>query len=256
MRRWLRRKLRQYGIEWPKTRFICPEHIKTIHFDEHWRAHVTVRRTLVFLERPEPRDLHDIIPVDLYDGDSEIDESPDAIEIARIRAKRGTRIYWTPRQPVPPYALYVHTYGWRPGASYEQLALYTEFRCDVKTGVVVLEVSAPVPIEAALAFKRPRWLRTRTERSLVKYALGQLNKPPEGVLSGDASRLEWRLSGPRLRDRYVCILFTKNGLAHWRRSLEETSIIQRVKRDIQSVLPGSTWRPADDGSFRIPRRDN
>lgn len=238
MRRWLRRLLRRYGVEWPFGALVCPEHVKTIRFDADWTTEVAVRRTLVFLELPEPGDVYDTIPVDPEDLQSVVHDSPDASEIRRVPCRRSTRVYWQSREPLVPYALYVHQYGWRTPGADGQAALYTEFHCDVRTGILALEVITPVPIESAVAFKVPRWHGMYSERSLVKQALSQLELQHEGLtITHDGSRVEWRLSGPRVGDRYICVMFAPDGVAQWQKRLQETSLGGRVKRLVRSIAP-------------------
>jgi hypothetical protein len=238
MIRWLRRKLRPYGLELPFTSQICPEHLKVIRVDANGRAEVTVRRSLVFLSVPEPGDLRDVIPVDPEDPESTIHGSPDAREIGRRRSGAGTCVYWTPNRPVVPYALYVHEHSWSSPGLPGQAALYTELRCDVRTGIISLQLSAPVRVEAAVAFKRPRWRRIATERSLVKYALTQLeSNDGQAVIADDGQTVEWTLAGPAVGDRYLCVVFTEDGVRQWQARLEETSIARRLRRAIRYLVP-------------------
>lgn len=236
--RWFRRTLRRYGIELLYKQLICPEYAKTIRVDESWRAQVTIRRTLVFLDVPEPRDLCDVIPVDPEtDLDSRIDESPDAEDIDFRRDGRGTRVYWKPREFIIPYALYVHERSWSSPGANDQAALYTEFRCDIPTGIVALEMTAPVAVEAGIAFKRPSWRRLNTERSLVKYALTQLEQQVVPPAIGDKGQVTWKIAGPSVGDRYVCVVFTVGGVARWQLRLRETSLAGKAQRFIKSLAP-------------------
>jgi hypothetical protein len=239
MIRRLRRTLRSYGVELPFTAVICPEHRKTIRVHADGRVDVTIRRSLVFLTAPEPGDLHDLIPVDPEtDAESAIHESPDARETGRRRAGGSTYVYWTPRASLVPYALYMHEHGWSSLGSHGQAALYTEFRCDVRTGIASLELSAPVRVEAAVAFKRPPWRRIATERSLVKYALTLLESGSgRGVIAGDGQTVEWTVVGPAVGDRYLCVVFTEDGVRQWQSRLEETSIARRLRRAIGYLVP-------------------
>jgi len=239
MRQRLRDVLRRYGIELPYTRVICPEYAKTIQIDADWRAEITVRRTLVFLDTPEPGDLYDYIPVDpKSDPESRIYPSPDAIETGSRTSGRGTVVYWKPREPLVPYALYVHQYSWTSPGAMSQAALFTELRCDVRTGRLAVEMAAPVMFETAVAFKRPTWPLMNTERSFVKYALSQIgsqgNRP---VINPDGQRVEWKLAAPRTGSRYVCVVFGPNGVALWQQRLKETSIAGRAQRLIKSLVP-------------------
>ena len=57
--RLIRRALKRCGIDLPFSGVICPEQIKTIAIDAEWRAQISVRQTLVFLNPPGVDDLHD-----------------------------------------------------------------------------------------------------------------------------------------------------------------------------------------------------
>src|SRR5688572_6500152 len=111
MKRWFRRMLRRCGIDVPFSDVVCPQLAKTIRVGEDARTEVTVRRSLVFLDRPEPGDLRDTVPL-TGEGDTLIHTSPDARELHRTSTPRRTLVYWMPRDPIVPYALYVHQHGW------------------------------------------------------------------------------------------------------------------------------------------------
>jgi len=228
MKRWMRRVLRRHGgIAVPFTSLICPEYVKTIRFDANWRAEVTVRRKLVFLDLPEPGDLFDVIPVDADDPDSGIAESPDSFEIDRVPLRHGVRIHWKPREPLVRYATYVHQYGWHVPDSYGRAALYTELRCEVRTGIATVDVFTPTPIETVVVFKTPRWRRMASERSIIKHALGRLEHPEEQAAT---QRVSWRVVTPGVGDRYVCVMFMPHGVGRWQKRLKETSVPERLKR--------------------------
>lgn len=235
MKRWFRRMLRRWGMDVPFPDVVCPHHVKTIRIGEDARIDVTVRRSLVFLDLPEPGDLRDAVAM-RGDGDTLIHTSPDALELHRTSTPNWTLVYWMPREPVVPYALYVHQHGWSAAATPVDAASFTEFRCDMRTGVVDVEIVTPGRFEAAVAFKRPRWRRLATERSLVKYALrqpeGEGNRP---VIGENGTRLEWKLVGPRVGERYVCVAFRQHGVALWQRRLKEGSLMARARRLIRPL---------------------
>jgi hypothetical protein len=239
MKRWFRRTLRAFGFELPFTRVICPEDVKTITIDGQWRAKVTTRRMFVFLEVPDEGDLRDFVPVDpAVDHESAIHESSDALEIGRRRIKGGTCVYWKPREPIVPYALHLHQRTWSAPAWDTKDMLCTELRCRMRTGIIALEMAAPMVFQAAVAFRRPRWRRLRTERSLVKYALRQL----EGAgsrpgIRENRQKLEWKVVGPRVGDRFICIAFTAEGLAEWQHRLKHTSVSGRLRSVFGSAAP-------------------
>ncbi len=235
--RWIRRTLRRYGINPPFTDVVCPRHVKAIRVGADGRTEVNIERTLVFLGVPEPGDLLDAVPPDA-EGDRVSYRSPDAREVLRTSTRRGTFVHWTPHEPVVPYALYVHRYGWTTPVSDEEAALYTEFRCDTRTGVVDFEISTAGRFEAAVAFKRLRWRPMATQASLVKYALEQLESDAERPsITENGSRLEWRLLSPRMGERYVCVAFHQGGIALWQNRLQASSLLSRMRRLIRPLLP-------------------
>ena len=97
-----------------------------------------------------------------------IRESPDAHEVARRASHTGTLVDWNPREPIVPFAIYVHQHGWSSAGGATEAALYSEFVCDVRTGIWTLEITSPKAFETAVGFKRPHWPALRTERALVK----------------------------------------------------------------------------------------
>ena len=230
MKRWFRRMLRRYGLDVSFPDVVCPQLAKTIRVGEDARTEVTVRRSLVFLERPEPGDLRDSVPI-AGAADILIHVSPDARELHRTSTPKGTLVYWMPRDPIVPYALYVHQHGWSAAGSPAEAAVFTEFRCDMKTGVVEVDIVTPGRFEEAVVFKRPRWRRLATEQSLVKYALRQLQSECDRpAIAENGARLEWKLVGPKVGDRYVCVAFSQNGVALWQRRLQEASLMARARR--------------------------
>jgi hypothetical protein len=235
---WLRRALRRCGVYVPFRQVICPEDVKTICVEPGVGALVTVRRTLVFLDLPDPGDLVDIVPEAGADPANAVYESPDALEIARAQRGRAMLVCWRPRNVVTPYALYTHEYSWRPQGTYGQPAQYTEIGCDMRTGAVVLEMLTPATFEAAVVFKRPRWPRLRTERSLMQHALRALDSGGERPLITErGKRLEWRLIGPKIGDRYICVVFHAHGVAQWEDRLKAMSLAGRIRQILRPLLP-------------------
>ena len=149
---------------------------RSITFDTDWRAQITVKQTLVFLDIPEngrpARQLCASRPARRW-------KISFAAHPTRLRPAAATRgrehivVDWVPRSPVTPYALYDHQYTWSPSGSHAQPAFCSEFQCDMKTGTFVLEIVAPGAFETAVVFERPRWPRLTSERKLMKYALKQ-----------------------------------------------------------------------------------
>ena len=104
---------------------ICAAYAKAIRIDPEWRAHVTVRQTLVFLAVPEPGEMHDTLPLQPGTMAEQLGvESADSAEVAR-RKRGGDRveIAWKPDAPITPYALYEHQYSWSQAGSHNEPAL-------------------------------------------------------------------------------------------------------------------------------------
>ena len=228
----LRRVVRR-ALRLPFSDVICPEHAKAICIDATWRAEVTVRQKLVFLQLPQRGDLHDTCPLE---GETTFESlrfhSPDAVEVSRRRVgRRAAAIVWEPRTRPTPYALYEHQYSWSPPGSYEQLAVFAEVEFEVRTGVFVLEMITPQAFEAAVVFERPRWTLLNTERRLARYALKQLDGDAEraNVLDHGA-RVEWKVLTPKLGVRYICAAFHQNGALLWKDRLKKTSFAGGVRQ--------------------------
>ena len=232
MTRWLRRTFRRCGLDVPFTGVVCPEEVKTISIDPQWRATTTVRRQMVFLERPVEGDLRDIVPVASgAGGDSRILASPDGTDIGRRPLGTGTCVYWKPREPIIEYAVYTHERSWSTPAHDVKEVLCTELVCRSKVATLGIEIVAPASYETAVAFKLPRWHRLATERRLMTYALAQIDSSQSRPIISDARmRVSWKVSRPRIGERFVCIAFTASGLAAWQQVLEKTSIRGRLRR--------------------------
>jgi len=234
--RWLRRGLRSCGIDLPFSQVICPEHVKTLAFGRDSGAKVTVQRTLVFLETPEAADLHDAI---LEPGSAApVYASPDALEIARKQRGRTTLVSWRPREAVTPFALYSHEYSWNASGAYGDPAVYGEITCELRTGVLVLEMLTPGMFETAIVFKRPRWPKLTSDRSIIKYAISQLDQKTERPVIADyGKRLQWRVMGPQVGDTYICVAFHQYGVAQAQDRLKETSFLGRLRALIRPLIP-------------------
>ena len=236
MKRWLRRTLRRWKINLPFGAVICPCFAKKILVRSDG-SDVTVSRALVFLDVPEAGDLHDIIPIS-NEAEGVIRLSSDMKEVSRKPGRGGTLVSWVPRDPIVPYALYTFEHGWTSSESRPEAALYTELRSDARTGILELEIATPEPFEAAVAFKRPRWLPP-SQQGLVKYALRQLehdgNKP---ALVENGCRLGWKVEGPRVGERYVCVAFYKGGVELWQRRLEAGSLLARMRGVLRPLVSG------------------
>jgi hypothetical protein len=234
MTRVIRSAFRRIGIQLPFTAVICPEWQKTVCIESDWRARVTTRRSLVFTEPPDPGDLRDTFPIDpetaleilFYD-------SPDAVEVSRKRrGAHALQIAWMPKEPIIRYALLRHEDSWIHPASHKCAAVAAHYRCDMKTGMFAIEFVTPGLFETGVAFRRPRWRRLRSERSLIKYAMAQLHapNPAHPHLDGGGKRATWRIDGPRRGDGFVFVLFHEHGVVEWERRLREGSLAGRMRR--------------------------
>jgi hypothetical protein len=238
VKRWLRRAVRRCGIDLPFDALVCPEDVKTICVEPGVGATVTVRRTLVFLEVPEVGDLVDAIPETGIDAEAAPYESLDAWEVSRRRRGRSMLVRWRPRQAIVPYNLYSHEYMWRPPGSYGQPAQYTEVQCEMRTGVLALEMFTPGTFEMAVVFRRPRWRRLASERSVIKYALRALEAEGERpAITEYGKHLTWKVVGPKVGDRYICVVFHAHGVAQWKHRLETTSIVGRLRQLVRPLIP-------------------
>jgi hypothetical protein len=239
--RWARRRLRSCGIDLPFAEVICPEHIKSISIDAVGRARVTLTQKLVFLQVPRPGDLRDVCDVDSDTTfDNFILQSTDAVETGRTRRGPGSIVVdWEPRSGITPYALYEHQQIWFPAGSYAQPALWTEFHCEVRTGVFRLEMYTPESFEAAVVFERPRWPILNSERRVVKYALRLLDDGGErATIVDEGQRINWKVVAPKVGTRYICVGFHQHGVLLCRNRLTKTSIAGRLRRLTGRVVPG------------------
>lgn len=216
----------------PYSGVVCPEHIKSISVDAEWRVQIHVRQTLVFLSPPKEGDLHDICTIAPGTPMQDFQRrSADSTETARRKRGRDLLVVdWKPGGRVVPYALYDHQYSWTPQGAHPEPAVCSEFHCELKTGTYVLEIIAPGPFEAAVVFERPRWPPLNTERKLMRYALKQLDDDrPQGPIINQG-RVEWRILGPRIGARYVCVAFQFNGAALWQERLRKASLVGRMRQ--------------------------
>ena len=226
MKRWARRLLRRWNIHLPYNDVICPEYVKAICLDTNGRAKITIHQKLVFLKVPERGELRDTCTVDADTTfGTFIPHSPDAVEVGRRRTGRDAiSIDWEPRSPIKPYALYQHERSWSSAGSQIRPAMCTEFYCESKTGEFLFEMITPQSFEAAVVFERPRWTLLNTERRLVRYALQQLDGgAPQPRILDHGQRVEWKMVGPKVGARYVCVVFHLNGMVVWRNQLTKSS---------------------------------
>ena len=212
------------------THVICPQHTKTVWLRTDGQVETTIGRSLVFLKSPRPGAMRDEV-ARVPKPEAVLYDSPDARGLERKTHGDRAFVYWTPRTAVVPYALYDHQLRWTSPGPTREPAIYTDLHCEVRTGVLALEIVTPAMFEAAVVFKRPRWRNLATETQLMKHALKQLesggDKP---ALTESGARLEWKVSGPRIDDRYVCVAFHEGGVALWRKRLAANTFTARLKR--------------------------
>ena len=209
---------------------ICPQHTKTVWLRADGQIETTIARTLVFLKAPRPGAMRDVVALPpkpeaiMYD-------SPDARGLERKTQGKTAFVYWTSRTPVVPYALYDHQLRWTSPGPTRDAAIYTDLFCEVRTGVLALEVVTPAMFEAAVVFKRPRWRTLTTEQQLIKHALKQLESGGQKpALTENGARLQWSVAGPRADERYVCVAFHEGGVALWQKRLAANTFTARLKR--------------------------
>jgi hypothetical protein len=239
---------RRCGIRLPFRGVVCAEQVRTIYIETDWRARITNKKTLVFLDAPGERDLWDTYSVGSGERLEHLAyDSPDGMQIAREDSKDGSVvIFWQPRSDIIPYALYTHQDTWVPPTLYKQAAIFAEYKSEGRTGVAVTEIVTPMTFEAAVVFQRPRWPRLTSERALVKYALDQIKENAERPsITPDGKRLEWRIEGPRSGVSYLCVAFHEQGVAEWEDRLKMATLAGRIGALVtraKRLIPGLATR--------------
>jgi hypothetical protein len=233
LRRWLRTTLKRIGIHRPFPGVICVEGMQAIVIDEEWRASITVKRRLVFTEPPSAGDLCDTYALGLNRPiGSVFYTSPDAVELGREQRVPGRLLlYWWPKESPPLYTLHEHEHVWRSTNPFDAPALCLEHACDMRTGVFSLECVAPAPFDAAVVFKRPRWPRRLSERTTIQLALQRLHDGrARALILDDGRRAKCEIRRANVGDRYLFVAFRQCGVADCERWLQETSILGRAQR--------------------------
>lgn len=239
IRSWINAALRPIGLGLPFGGVICAEMTKRIVIENDWRARILSQRTLVFTGTPGPGDLRDtytIVPGS--PAETLLYDSPDGIEVARRRSNPHTLVVdWLPRHAITRYALYLHEEAWTAPESYRKAALSAQYACDMKTGAFSIEFLTPALFETGVLFRAPRWRHFRTERSLMKYALAQLQAPgaQKPQLLDQGRRAMWHIEGPRRGERFLFVLFHEHGIADWEERINSTSIAGRARKLVGSV---------------------
>ena len=241
LKRIVKRSLQRCGIRLPFSDIICAEHTQSICIGPDGRAKVTVQEKLVFLGLPEAGDLHDTCAVDEETTfENFVRHSDDSVEGGRRRVgSTSFVIEWIPKSVVTPYALYEHAYSWFPAGSQLQPALYAEYHCSTRTGRFLCEWITPQAFEATVVFERPRWPWLSTERRIVQYALKQIEAGAgRASICDNGRRIEWRIDGPKMGTRYMCVAFHSNGMLLWNDKLQKRSLAGRVRRLVGRFAPG------------------
>jgi hypothetical protein len=233
---WIRAAGKRAGLRLPFTNVICAAGTKSIALDADGRVRIGVARTLVFLEPPEPEALADTYTIGPGERLEALAwESPDALELTRVWQKKAGRVTvrWRPTEPIIPFALYVHRNDWIPAGSADGPALCIDYRCDMRTGVFVVELAGATPFETVVAFKRPRWPRLSSDRQVVRYALDCLNAHANlARLAEDGTRAECEIRNPKVGDQYLLVAFRRFGVVDMEEWLRQTSMMGRLRRHV------------------------
>lgn len=234
--RWLRASLQRIGINLPFRGVICVEGTQAITVDQEWRASITTRRKLVFVERPSAGDLYDSYGLGVGQPIDVAYSSPDAVELRRDRSVPGrATLYWWPQEPIALYTLYEHEAVWKPTATFDASALCVEYACDMRTGVFSIQCDTATRLEAAVFFERPRWPWRLTERAIIQRALKGLSSSHAlPRILEDGRRVTCDIRGPKAGQRYIFVAFRMCGVADSERWLYETSMLGRAQRLIDS----------------------
>ena len=249
LRRWIRAASARIGIRLPFTGVICVHGRQTVSLNQEGRAEIAFKKLLVFVEQPQPGDLHDVYALGTGDPTSAvIYMSEDAREIGREEREPGRHtVTWVPREPVVLNALYEHEHGWRPSTTFGDPAVCIEYECNMRTGIFTIEIDSPSTFDAAVLFERPRWAPRFTERALIRTALEQLQTSArEPMVTNEGTRVIGELKAPRMGSRYFLVAFCRFGVADCEEWLARTSVLQRFQRTVSSWAHGLT--PSRSGS--------
>src|SRR5438093_2186555 len=234
-RRWIRTASARIGIRLRFTGVICVHGTQSVSIDGEGHPEINFRKLLVFLESPSAGDLHDVYTLGTSQPTSgTIYVSPDAIDVSREEPEPGRQIIsWLPREPIVLNALYEHQYGWRPSARFDDTAMCVEYDCNMRTGILTIELAAARKFDAAVLFERPRWPLRLTERQIVRTALERLKAPePAPRIVNEGTRVIGEVDAPRVGGRYLLVAFGPCGIADCEEWLLRTSVLHRCQRTI------------------------
>jgi hypothetical protein len=234
-RRWIRTTSARIGIRLRFTGVICVHATQSVSIDAEGHPEINFRKLLVFLEPPSAGDLRDVYALGASQPTSgTIYTSPDAVEVSREEPEPGRLIIsWLPRDPIVVNALYEHQYGWRPAAKFDDAAVGVEYDCNMRTGIVTIELASARKFDAAVLFERPRWPLRLTERHIVRAALRRLKEPePAPRIINEGTRIIGEVEAPRVGSRYLLVAFGPCGIADCEEWLARTSLLNRCQRTV------------------------
>lgn len=229
----IHRLLRRSGLNARFNDVICPEHVKTVWLRADGQIETTIDRKLVFLHAPPPNAMRDVVPA-TPDHATIRYESPDTKGFERKTGPRDAYLYWSPQKPIVPYAIYPHQLRWQSPGPTREAAISVDITCEHRTGVLGIQAVTPAAFESAVVFKRPRWRELRTEHSLMKEALRQLESGAEKPAAFEnGTRVAWYLERPKIGERYIFVAFHEGGVKLWKQRLAATTFTAKLRRLIR-----------------------
>ena len=229
----IHRLLRRSGLNARFNDVICPEHVKTVWLRADGQIETTIDRKLVFLHAPPPNAMRDVVPA-TPDHATIRYESPDTKGFERKTGPRDAYLYWSPQKPIVPYAIYPHQLRWQSPGPTREAAISVDITCEHRTGVLGIQAVTPAAFESAVVFKRPRWRELRTEHSLMKEALRQLESGAEKpAVFENGTRVAWYLERPKIGERYIFVAFHEGGVKLWKQRLAATTFGAKLRRLIR-----------------------
>ncbi len=213
--------------------------VKNMKILENGFAEWTNKRDLVFLERPQPKDLRDLLHKDSKFSLDEIPwKSPDSREIERVRVdSHNISVFWKPNQQIHLNQKYTHECSWLATTNHSELANYSAVLIDLRTGSFRLNIETPYDIEAVFAFRRARLRRFTRDDQVYRFPLKskKLNCP-QPKLSDNKRRIEWYLRDLNIGDSYYCVFFREGGVNFWEEKIRQSSIGPRFIRFLRENL--------------------
>jgi hypothetical protein len=176
--------------------------------DNNFKATVTRRNEIIFLDEPSTEDRLDMI--DLLPGEAMHERyyrSNDSIVgDTRRKGLNALAIYWLPKQPIIPYVPYEHEMTYVSPSLYGDDAFYNALLVDREIGVTDIEVQSEIRIDEVLGFVMPIWAAEVTLKRLYKYGLsGRRRGCEQPVLHDGGHKAVWTLYRPRRGRVYVML---------------------------------------------------